>query len=179
MYVYEAKVFLREWILCLSSIFYHFYPCVAEHTCMPHSEHYRKSEQSLTNRINLSAFGHEAPDATTFLSTRQFYPSFFQLQQTHISSRRKTAGPASSKVTAKTDLEFIYVYPVPATMEPVSIWGTSVHWTWEALFPDKLLCYINTPPREKTPCSSLSHNIWKEMGWETALISYWQNLQVF
>lgn len=34
-------------------------------------------------------------------------------------------------------------------MEPGSIWGTSVHCTWEMLFPDKLLCYVNTTPQEK------------------------------
>ena len=102
MYTYEAKVFLgdNQWILCISSISHHFLlvllnACAC--TCMPHLGQYRKSTQSLTNRINLSAFGHEAPDVT-FISTQQFYPSFFQLQQIHISSWRKTARPATSKV---------------------------------------------------------------------------------
>lgn len=48
-------------------------------------------------QINLSAFGHEAPDAT-LISTHQFHPSFLQLLQIHISCRRKNTVPASSKV---------------------------------------------------------------------------------
>lgn len=48
-------------------------------------------------QINLSAFGHEAPDAT-LISTHQSHPSFLQLLQIRISSWRKTTVPASSKV---------------------------------------------------------------------------------
>lgn len=45
---------------------------------------------------------------------------------------------------AKRVVELIYIYPIPTKKEPVTIWGTSLHCTWEMLFPDKLFCYVNT-----------------------------------
>lgn len=109
----------------------------------------------------------------------QFYPSYFQLQQIHVSSWRKTAGPTTSKVILPKQVwnSFTFIQLLLKCSQAASE-------ERRCTVPEKCSsltssCVMSIQHPRRKECSSLLHSIWEKTGWETMVISYCQNLQGF